>query len=85
VLNNLYFSSNIVQVIKSRRMRWLGHVACMEEGRGAYRVLVEKPEGREPRGKPRHGWEENIMIDLQEVGLCTGLSWLRIKTGGRHL
>ena len=63
-LNNLYSSPNIVRVIKTRRMRWAGHVARMGEGRGVYRVLVEKPEGRRPLGR----WEDNIRIDLREVG-----------------
>jgi len=53
-LNDLYSSSNIVRVIKSRRMRWAGHVACMDEERGEYRVLVGKPGGRRPLGRPRH-------------------------------
>jgi len=49
-------------VIKSRRMRWAGHIACMEEKRGVYTVLVGKPEGKRPLGKPRHRWEDNIEI-----------------------
>jgi len=67
-LNNLYSSPNIVWVIKSRRMRWAGHVAHMVEGRGAYRVLLGKPEKRRPLGKPRRRWEDNIRVDLQKVG-----------------
>jgi len=63
-LNNLYSSLNIVRVIKSRRMRWAGHVARMEEGRVVYRVLVGKPEGRRPLGRPRHRWEDNIKMDF---------------------
>jgi len=66
-LNNLYSSPNIVWVIKSRRMRWAGHVVCMGEGRGVYRVLVGKPEGRRPLGRPRRRWEDNIRMDLREV------------------
>jgi hypothetical protein len=83
-LNDLYSSPNIIRVIKSRRMRRAGHVARMGEGRGAYRVLVRRPEGRRPLGRPRHRWEDNIKMDLQEVGwgACTGLIWLRIETGG---
>jgi hypothetical protein len=71
-------------VIKSRRMRWAGHVARMGEGRGAYRILVGWPEGRRPLGRPRHRWEDNLKTDLQEVrwGAWTGLIWLRIETGG---
>ena len=67
-LNVLYTSPNIVWVIKSRRMRWTGHVARMGEERGVYRVLVGKPEGRRPLGRPRHRWEDNIKMGLQEVG-----------------
>jgi hypothetical protein len=66
-LNDLYSSPNIIQVIKSRRMRWAGHVAHMGEGRGAYRILVGRPEGRRSLGRPRHRWEDNIKMDLQEV------------------
>ena len=68
-LKGLYSSPNIVWVIKSRRMRWAGHVARMGEGRGVYRVLVGKPEGKRPQGRPRRRWEDNIRMDLQEVGL----------------
>ena len=68
-LKVLYSSPNIVRVIKSRRMRWVGHVARMEEGRGVYRVLVGKPEGKRPLGRPRRRWEDNIRMDLQEVGV----------------
>ena len=69
-LSDLY-SPNIVRVVKSRRMRWAGHVARMAEGRGVHRVLVGKSEGKRPLGKPRRRWEENIKMDLQEVeGVC---------------
>ena len=62
-----------------------GHVARMGEGRGVHRVLVGKPEGKRPLGKPRRRWEDNIKMDLQEVERVeTGWSWLRIGTGGRH-
>jgi hypothetical protein len=84
-LNDLYSSSNIIQVINSRRMRWAGHVARMGEGRGAYRILVGRPEGRRPLGRPRRRWEDNIKMDLLEMGwgAWTGLIWLRIvKVGG---
>jgi len=67
-LNGLYSSPNIVRVMKSRRMRWAGHVARMGEGRGVYRFLVGTPEGKRPLGRPRRGWEDNIRMDLQEVG-----------------
>ena len=73
----------------SRSMRWAGHVACMGEGRGVYRVLVGKPKGKRLLGRPRRRWEDNIRMDLQEVGLgyedWTGLGWLRIGTGGGRL
>jgi hypothetical protein len=73
-LNDLYSSPNTIQVIKSRRMRWAGNVARMGEGRGAYRILVGKPEGR-PLGRPRHRWEDNIKMDLQAVG-WEGMEWI---------
>ena len=66
-LNSLYSSPNTVRVIKSRRMRWAGYVARMEEGRGVHKVLVGKPEGKRPLGRPRRRWEDNIMMDLEEV------------------
>ena len=67
-LSDLYSLPNIVWVVKSRRMRWAGHVACMGERRGVHRVLVGKPEGKRPMGRPRRRWEGNIKMDLQEVG-----------------
>ena len=66
-LNDLYSLPNIVRVVKSRRMRWAGHVARMVEDRGVHRVLVGKPEGKRPLGRPRRRWEYNIKMDLQEV------------------
>jgi len=66
--NNLYSSPNIVWVIKSRRLRWAGHVAHMDERRGIHRVLVGKPDGKRPLGRPEHRWEDNIKMDIQEVG-----------------
>ena len=66
-LNDLYWSPNIVRVIKSRRIKWAGHVARMGEIRGLYRVLVGKHEEKIPRGRPRHRWEDNIKMDHQEV------------------
>jgi hypothetical protein len=68
-LKGLYSSSDIVRVIKSRRMRWAGHVTLMGEGRGVYRLLVGKPEWKRPLGRPRRRWEDNIWMDIQEVGL----------------
>ena len=84
-LNDLYCSPNIVRVVKSRRMRWAGHVASMGEERGVYRDLVGKPEGKRPLGRPRCRWVDNIRMDLQEVGMWTGLGWPRIETGGGRL
>jgi hypothetical protein len=72
-LNDLYSSPNIIWVIKLRRMRWAGHVARMGEGRGAYRILVGRPEGRKPLGRLRRRWEDNTKMDLQEVGWGHGL------------
>jgi hypothetical protein len=74
-LKDLYSSPNIVRVIKSRRMRWAGHVACMGEGRGSYRILVGRPEGRRPLGRLWRRWEDNIKMDLQEVG-WGGMDWI---------
>jgi len=74
-LNDLYSSPNIVRVIKSRRMRWARHVARMGDERGAYRVLVGKPEGKRPLGRPRRRWVFNIRMDLQEVG-CGYVDWI---------
>jgi hypothetical protein len=68
-LHSLYSSPNIVSVIKSRRMRWAGHVACMEEGRGVYRVLVGRPEGKRPLGRPKRRWDDNIKTDLRKIGI----------------
>ena len=74
-LNDLYPSPNIVRVIKSRRMRWAGHVARVGEERGVYRFLVVKPEGKSPLGRPRRRWVDNIRMDLQEVG-CGYIDWI---------
>ena len=74
-LNDLYSSPSIMRVIKSRRMRWAGHVVRMGEERGVYRVLVGKPEGKRPLGIPRRRWVDNIRMDLQEVG-CGYMDWI---------
>jgi hypothetical protein len=74
-LNDLYSPPNIIRVIKSRRMRWAGHVASMGEKKDGYRILVVRPEGRRPLGRPRHRWQ-NIKKDLQEVGW--GMDWIEL-------
>jgi hypothetical protein len=74
-LHNLCSSPNIVWVIKLRRMRWVGHVARMGKERCVCRVLVGKPEGKRPLGRPRHRWEDNIWMDFQEVG-CGHMDWI---------
>ena len=76
-LNNLYTLPNIVRVVKSRRKRWAGHVARIGEDRGVHRVLVVKPEGKRPLGRPRRRWEGNIKMDLQEVGGGRG-DWMEL-------
>jgi hypothetical protein len=73
-LNDLYSSPNIIRVIKLIRMRWAGNVACKGERRGADRILVGRPEGSRPLGRPRRRWEDNIKMDLQEVGW--GMDWI---------
>ena len=64
-------------MIKSRRIRWAGHVARMGERSGVYRVIVGKSEGKRPLGRPRRRWEDNIRMDLQEVG-CGGMDWIEL-------
>jgi hypothetical protein len=78
----LYSSAYIIRQIKSRRMRWVGHVARMVEGRNVYRVLVGKPEGRRPLGRPRRRWEDEFKMVLREIGWggWSGFIWLRIGT-----
>jgi transcription termination factor 2 len=76
-LNDLYSLPSIVRVVKSRRMRWAGHVARMGENRGVHRVLVGEPEGNRPLGKPRRRWEDNIKMDVQEVGRGRG-DWMEL-------
>ena len=73
--NDLYSLPNIIRAIKSRRMRWARHVVRMEEGRGVYRVLVRKPARKRPPRRPSRRWEDNIKMDLQEVG-CGGVDWI---------
>jgi hypothetical protein len=76
-LHTLYSSPNIVRVIKSRRMRWAGHVARIGEGRCVYKVLVGRPEGKRPQGRPRRRWEDNIKMGLREIGL-DGANWIQL-------
>ena len=76
-LHALYSSPNIIRSLKSRRLRWAGHVAHMEQSRNAYRVLVGKPEGKRPLGRPRHRREDNIKINLREVG-CDPRDWIAL-------
>ena len=76
-LNDLYSLHNIVRVVKSRRMKWAGHVVRMGEDRVVHRVLVGKPEGKRPLGRPRRRWEDNITMDLQEVGGGRG-DWMEL-------
>jgi hypothetical protein len=74
-LHNLYSSPSIIRIIKSRRMRWEGHVAWMGEKRNVYRLLVGKPEGKRPLGRTRHRWTDNIKMDLSEIGLSV-MAWI---------
>jgi hypothetical protein len=76
-LHGPYSSPNIVKVMKSRRMRLAGHVTCMEEGRGVYRVLVGRPEGKRPLERSRRRWKDNIKIDLREIRI-DGPNWIRL-------
>ena len=66
---------NIVRMIKSRRLRWAGHVARMEEGRSAFKILTGKPTGKRPLERPRHRLEDNIRMDLEEIGINAG-NWI---------
>jgi hypothetical protein len=83
-VNDLYSSPNIIRVLKSRRMIWVEQVARMGEKVGAYRILVGRPEGRRPLGRPRRRWEKILkwILNKWDGWAYTGLSWLRIGTGG---
>ena len=83
-LNGLYPSPNIARVIKSKRMRWAGHVARMGQRRGVYRGLVGKPEGKRPFGRPRRRWEDNIKMDLQKLE-CGGMDWIELAQDRERL
>jgi hypothetical protein len=76
-IQRLYSSFNTVKVIKSRRMRWAGHVARMGKGRGVYMALVGRPKGKRPLGRPRRRWEDNIKMNLREMGI-DGANWIRL-------
>jgi hypothetical protein len=86
-LHGLYSSPSIVRVIKARRMRWAGHVARMGEVRGAYNILVGRPEGRRPLGIPRRRWEDNIKMDLREIGFgdVDWIDWAQDRNRWRAL
>jgi hypothetical protein len=73
--HNLYFSPSIIRIIKSRGMRWAGHVARMGKKRNAYRILMENPDGKRSLGRPRRRWVDYIKMDLREIG-CDGRAWL---------
>ena len=73
----MYSSPNIIRNLKLRRLRWAGHVERMEQSRNAYRVLVGKPESKRPLGRPRYRWEDNIKMDLREVG-CDPRDWITL-------
>jgi hypothetical protein len=76
-LNNLYSYPDIIRQVKSRRMRWAGHVARIGEERKVYKVLVGKPEGKRPLGRPRRRWEDGIRMDVKKIGLG-GVDWIRL-------
>jgi hypothetical protein len=76
-LHNLYSSPNIVRVIKSWRVSWAAHIVRMGEGRGIYEVFVGRSEGTRPLGRPRRRWEDNIKMDLREMGI-DGANWIRL-------
>jgi hypothetical protein len=76
-LHNLYSFPDIIRQVKSRRMRWVGHVTSMGEERKVYKVLVGKPEGKRPLERPRRRWEDGIRMDLREIGL-EGVDWIRL-------
>jgi hypothetical protein len=86
-LHGLYSSPGIIRVIRARKMRWTGHVARMREVRCAYNILVGKPEGRRPLGRPRRRWEDNIKMDLGKIGFGD-VDWIRLardRNGWRAL
>jgi hypothetical protein len=82
-LHNLYSSPDIIRQVKSRRMRWAGHVARMGEERKVYKVLVGKPEGKRSLGRPSRRWEDGIRMDLREIGLGGGVCGLDSTVSGQ--
>jgi hypothetical protein len=74
---HILYSPHIIGHDKSRRMRWVGHVACMGEERNVYKVLMGMPEGKRPLGKPRHRWEDGIRVDLGEMG-WKSVDWIQL-------
>jgi hypothetical protein len=77
-VHNLYSSPDIIRQVKSRRMRWAGHVASMGEERKVYKVLVRKPEGKRPLGRSKRRWDDGIRMDLRKIGLG-GVDWIRLS------
>jgi hypothetical protein len=84
-LHNLYSSPDIIRQVKSRRMMWAGHVARMGQERKVYRVLVGKPEGKIPLGRPRRRWEDGIRMDLREIGLGDRNRWRAVVSAVMNL
>jgi hypothetical protein len=82
-LHNLCSSPDTIRQIKSRRMRWVGHAACMGGGRNMYRVLVGRPKGKMPLERPTHRWEEGIKMDLREIG-WGGVEWIHLAQDRDH-
>ena len=72
ILHGLYSPPNLVRVMKSISLRWAGHVARMEEGRSSFKILIDKPIGKRPLGRPRRRWKDNIRMDLEEIDIDTG-------------
>ena len=86
VLHNLYRLTNIFRVIRSKRLRWVGHVARMDEGRSSFKILTGNRTEKRPLGRPRRRWEDNIRMDLEEIDMRgIGLIWLRIGIIGEPL